>query len=358
MRGVLAAGVAAAVALGGGVARADVRMAGHHRLPSEVLFQNLGAFPSYRFFVAPVARSAEAMREHGGAVPAPVEAREGEAIDASGGAFLELRAVPRGSAPEAPTEAWLAGSGAPSSGSFSRHSVQVLDGSGERKMRYRFRVQRVDPGWVALEPLAAVYVMADGAEQPFTRPAPLSWQLGSIALPPGWGLFLMPDPSWPRGEPLTPRPCSPGQLLEIPPGPALTLVAGQGEPAADGSFGGRPSAAWGVRVHGWSREDVHHDSAAVAVRDQLEVRVAEGQRLEVIHHRVHQDEHGDWFEDPEARLYPVSSFTRRRRLGLGALTAVVALAAGAWALARRRSRDEVFLKKLPTPQKSEDTPRP
>jgi hypothetical protein len=312
-------------------------MPGERVVPSEVVFTGLVDFPAYRFVVAAIPIPEDSALSGAGIPPppTPAEVREGEPLPTKTIYFQELRAIPK-DAPQPVTDAWLASSQAPTSGSFTRRRVQVPIESGERLARARYHVRQIKAGWISLELLSASALMADGSEKPLFKPVPRSYEIEAFEAPPGWQLFLMPNPSWPPSDSGPPLPCAVGDVLPLSPGPR-TLVAVQGTPGPDGSVAGKPFVAWGGHVHAWLRDDVLPDSAAVASRVQLELQVVPGQqRLGVTVGHLYQDARGRWFHDEDARLSPVHTSDGWPWWSVGGGAAVAAVATGFWALRRRR----------------------
>jgi hypothetical protein len=320
----------AALLLAPAAARADVSVPGERIVPSDVVFTGLLDFPAYRFVVAAVPIPHDAGMPESVKPPTPTEVREGEPLSTNTIYFQELRAIPA-DAPQPVTDAWLASSQAPTSGSFTRRPFRVPIESSERLARARYHVRQIKAGWISIELLSASVLMADGSERPLSKPIPRSYEIVSFEAPPGWQLFLMPNPSWPREGHAPPIPCAVGDVLPLSPGPR-TLVAIQGTP--EGSVAGEPFVAWGAHLHAWIRDDVSVDSAAVASRVQLELQVEPGRPLGVTVRSIYQDARGRWFDDPDARLYPVRGSDSWP--WWGAAGGAAALATGFWALRRRR----------------------
>ncbi|HZF54390.1 MAG TPA: hypothetical protein VE093_37345 [Polyangiaceae bacterium] len=326
----------AALLLAPAAARADVSIPGERVVPSEVVFTGLVDFPAYRFVAAAVPIPDDSWRPDSVQPPTPTQVREGEPLPTNTIFFQELRAIPA-DAPQPVTDAWLASSQAPTSGSFTRRRVRVPIASGERLARARYHVRQIKAGWISIELLSASALMNDGSERPLSRPIPRSYEIAAIEAPPGWQFFLMPHPSWPREDPVPPIPCAAGDVLPLSPGPR-TLVAIQGTPGPDGSVEGKPFVAWGAHLHAWMREDVPVDSAAVASRVQLELQVEPGSRLGVSVRERYEDARGRLFDDMEARLYPVTRSDRWPWWCVEGGAAAAALALGFWALRRRARR--------------------
>lgn len=324
----------AALLLAPAAARADVSSPGERIVPSDVVFTGLVDFPGYRFVVAAVPIPHDAGMPESMQPPTPAEVREGEPLPTSTIYFQELRAIPA-DAPQPITDAWLASSQAPTSGSFTRHPLRVPIASSERLARSRFQVRQIKAGWISIELLSASAVMADSSERALSRPIPRSYEIAAIEAPPGWQFFLMPNPAWPRSDPTPPIPCAVGDVLPLSPGPR-TVVAIEGTPGPDGSVAGKPFVAWGAHLHAWIRDEVSVDSAAVASRVQLELRVEPGRPLGVTVRHLYQNAKGRWFDDDEARLYPVSESDGWPWWCAAGGAIAAALATGFWAVRRRR----------------------
>lgn len=328
---------AASIALSSGAARADVAVPNMHIVPSEVILTGLKDFPTYRFVIAAVPLSADSGMPGSLRPPTPVAAREGERVPTSTIFFQEVRAIPL-DAPEPVTDAWLASSKAPTSGSFTLHPLRVRDDSDETLARMRYHVRQVRTGRIALELLSAVAVSASGAERPWVRPVPVTYEVASLRAPPGWQLFLMPDPSWPRdGAPLPAVRCGAGDVLPLTPGPR-TLVAIQGAPEPDGTIAGKPFLTWGYPVDAWGWQEVSPDAKAVAYRRVLEIEIDPTERdgrLSLSHGERFLDAEGDWYHDEDATM-PVSMPVRWARWGGVAASALVLGMAAAWLVRRRR----------------------
>lgn len=340
LRGLLGLAGGAALLLGPVAARADVSSPGERIVPSDVVFTGLVDFPAYRFVVAAVPIGSDLGLPDSLKPPTPAEVREGEPLSTSTVFFQELRAIPA-DAPQGVTDAWLATSKAPTSGSFSRRPLRVPEASGERLARVRYRVRQVKAGWVSLELLSTSTLMADGSEKDRSKPIPRSYEITALEAPPGWTMFLMPNPSWPREGAAPAVPCAVGDVLPLSPGPR-TLVAMEGTPGADGSVAGQPFVAWGGHMDPWVRDAVPVDSAAVASKVQMELQVEPGSRLGVTVRHLYQDAQGRWFDDEEARLYPfnagvpVDASVRWAWWGAAGGAAIAAVATGFWVLRRRR----------------------
>jgi len=317
--------------------RADVAVPNHRIVPSEILVTGQSDFPAYRFVVAVIPMSAASWSSGVPKPPTPTTAPEGKPVATSTHFFMELRAIPA-DAPEPVTDAWLASSQAPTSGTFGNHPLRVPEASDVRLDRVRYRVRRIEAGWVSLELISRVEVLSNGAERLFEKPIPQSFQIASFKAPPGYRLFAMPDPSWPRSTPaVAPLPCDVGELVPLGPG-LRTLVAVKGTPSPDGTLGGQPFASFGAPLDGMRRHAVSAESAATLFQDRLEIEVEEGARLSVTHQATYGDAEGRFFHDDGAREYPVKAEPRWLRwlpfVGAGAV--VVAL--GAFFVRRRRSR--------------------
>jgi hypothetical protein len=325
----------AALLLAPAVARADVYSPGTRIVPSDVVFTGLVDFPAYRFVVAAVPLPSDYTLSEGARLPTPTQVREGEPVLTDTTFFMELRAIPA-DAPQPVTDAWLASSRAPTSGSFTSHPLRVPIASGERLDRSRYRVRHIEAGWISIELLSHSAIMSDGSERFRTRPIPRSYEITALEAPPGWQLFLMPNPSWPREGPTPPIPCAVGDVLPLSPGPR-TLVAIQGTPGPDGSVEGKPFVALGAHLHAWGRDGVSLDSAAVESRVQLGLKVEPGRPFELTVRELYQDARGRWFGDPDARLDAVAMRDRWPWWCVEGGVALVALATGFWAL-RRRAR--------------------
>jgi len=248
-----------------------------------------------------------------------------------------VSAQPAYTTPQPVTDAWLASSRAPTSGSFTSHPLRVPIASGERLDRSRYRVRHIEAGWISIELLSHSAIMSDGSERFRTRPIPRSYEITALEAPPGWQLFLMPNPSWPREGPTPPIPCAVGDVLPLSPGPR-TLVAIQGTPGPDGSVEGKPFVALGAHLHAWGRDGVSLDSAAVESRVQLGLKVEPGRPFELTVRELYQDARGRWFGDPDARLDAVAMRDRWPWWCVEGGVAAVALATGFWALRRRARR--------------------
>lgn len=326
----------AALLLAPAPARADVSSPGERIVSSDVVFTGLSDFPAYRFVAAAIPIPDDPGLTDTLKPPIPTEVRDGEPLPTNTIYFQELRAIPA-DAPQPVTDAWLASSQAPTSGSFTRRRFQVPIASGERLVRARYHVRHIEAGWISIELLPASALMSDGSERPLSRPLPRSYEIAAIEAPPGWQFFLMPHPSWPREGPAPPIPCAVGDVLPLSPGPR-TLVAIQGTPGPDGSVEGKPFVAWGAHLHAWIRDDVPVDSDAVAGRLQLELQVEPGRPLWVSGRHLYQNAQGRWFDDEEARLYPVLLSDRWPLWCVEGGAAAAALAAGFWVMRRRARR--------------------
>ncbi len=316
------------------VARADVASPDTHIVASETVLTGLADFPAYRFVIAAVPIPPDAVIGSR-PLPLPVVVHDGEHVPTSSIYFQEVRAIPL-DAPEPVTDAWLASSHAPTSGSFTLHPLRVPNESTERVARAHYRVRQVRSGRVSLELLSAVAVTADGAERPYVKPIPISYEIASLKAPPGWQLYLAPDPSWPRESPPLPAiRCEAGDLLPLSPGPR-TLVAVQGALDPDGSIAGRPFLVWGHPLDMWHRTEVLPDSKVVACRKELEIEVepglAPGSPLGMAMGERYEDADGRWFHDEEATFPADSRLRRWWPVGAGAL---FTLLASAWAVRRR-----------------------
>jgi hypothetical protein len=205
-------------------------------------------------------------------------------------------------------------------------------------VRAHYHVRQIRAGWVSLELLSAVAKMSDGSERRLSKVIARSYAIESIDLPPGWALFLMPDPAWPRAEPPIPAlPCAVGDVLPGSPGPR-TLVAVQGAPGPGGSLEGKAFFAWGNPVDAFRRDEVGLDSAAVLQqrRIMVELELGRARPLQMTLGQIYQDAEGDWFDDEEARRLPIKGATRWGRWAGGGAMAMALMAAGVWALRRAR----------------------
>lgn len=326
--------VCSALLLGAPSARADVSGPNERTVPSEVVFTGLRDFPAHRFVIAVSSHRPSPDELANPALPPPTPVREGEPVSTDTIYFQELRALPVDT-PDPVTDAWVLGSRAPTSGVFTRHPRRVPFDSRERVTRARFHVRQIQAGWVSLELLSIEAVMADGSDQPLARLIPGSHAIEWFEAPPGWQLFLMPDPSWPRAEPSPPAiPCNTGDVLPSFPGPR-TLVAVQGSVGPDGSLDGKPHLAWGRPLNPWHREEVSLDSPAVARQLQIEVQVRPGSKLEISTSERFQDAQGRWFHDEDMTI-PVDVPVRWAWYAAGGGAGAALLLAGAWAWRRRR----------------------
>lgn len=325
----------AALLLAPAPARADISSPGERIVSSDVVFTGLSAFPAYRFVAAaipiPDDPGLDSLKP-----PTPTEVRDGEPLSTNPVYFQELRAIPL-DAPQPVTDAWLASSQAPTSGSFTRRPFRVPIASGERLIRARYHVRQIKAGWVSLELLSTSVLMADGSERQLSKPIPRSYEIAALEAPPGWQFFLMPNPSWPRDGAAPAGPFAVGDILPLSPGPR-TIVAIQGTPGPDGSVEGKPFVAWGAHLHAWIRDDVPVDSDAVAGRLQLELQVKPGRPLWVSGRHLYQNAQGRWFNEEGARLYPVLLSDRWPLWCVEGGAAAAALAAGFWVLRRRARR--------------------
>lgn len=318
-------------------ARADVAVPGHRIVPSEIIFTGQADFPAYRFVVAVIPFSASSWSAGSPPVPTPAVALEGKPVSTSTHYFMELRAIPA-DAPDPVTDAWLASSHAPTSGSFGNRPLRVPEASDVRLDRVRYRVRRVEAGWVSIELISRVEVSSNGSERLFQKPIPQSFRIQSFKAPPGYRLFSMPDPSWPRSTAALPAlPCAVGELVPLSPG-LRTLVAVKGTPSPDGSLAGQPFVSWGAPLDGMSRHAVSADSAATLFQERLGIEVEEGAPLSVSHWRTYGDAEGRFFEDEGAREYPVESGPRWLRWAPFAGAGAGALAIAAFLVIRRRRR--------------------
>ncbi len=329
---------AASIFLGPAPARADVALSNQHIVASETVLTGLTDFPAYRFVIAAVPLPPDSGLPDSMRVPRPVAAHEGEHVATSSIFFQEVRAIPV-DAPEPVTDEWLAASHAPTSGSFTLHPLRVPDDSAEKVARVHYHVRQIRSGRISLELLSAVAVKDDGSERPYVKPIPISYEITSVKAPPGWQIYLMPDPSWPRDN--TPLPairCEAGDVLPLSPGPR-TLVAVQGDLGPDGAIGGKAFLAWGYPIDAWHRTEVLPDNKVVAYRKELEIEVepeiVPGSRLGISMGERYQDAAGDWFHDPEA-TFPAGMRARWRWTIGGGVVAALVLAA--WAVRRRRAQ--------------------
>jgi len=331
---------AASLLLSPEVARADVALPNTHIVASEAVLTGLVDFPAYRFVIAAVPISRDSGWPESMKLPLPVAVHEGEHVSTSSIYFQEVRAIPA-DAPEPVTDEWLAASHAPTSGSFTLHPLRVADGSTEKVARAHYHVRQIRSGRVALELMSAVTVMGDGSEHPYLKPVPVSYEIASVEAPPGWQLYLMPDPSWPRDNPPLPAVrCKAGDVLPLSPGPR-TLIAVQGDPGPDGSIANKPFVTWGYPLDAWHRTEVLPESKVVAVRQELEIEVDPGRaperRLSITRGERYQDASGDWFEDEGATLPVRSPPSEQWQWWWAAFGgAGVTLVLGAWIVRRRR----------------------
>jgi hypothetical protein len=320
----------AALLLAPAVARADLIGPDERRVPSEVVFTGLRDFPAYRFVAAVGSLRPDVQGD--AEMPAPTPVREGEVVITSSPFFQELRAIPADT-PDPVTDAWVLASKAPTSGIFTRHPMAVPTTSSERASRARFHVRQIQGGWISLELISNATVQADGSERPLSKVIPVSYAIEAFTAPPGWQLFVMPDPSWPRVDDPPPAiPCKAGDVLPSPP-QLRTLIAVEGSPGRDGSLAGKPHLVWGHRLDPFRREEVSLDSAAVARRVQLEIEVMPGPELHITQGERYQDARGRWFDDESMGIEvaaPVRWWPWAAGGGAGALVV------GAWVLARRR----------------------
>jgi hypothetical protein len=308
------------------------------RLPGEVVFTGLHDFPAYRFVIR--VENPEAFEKPGGSplradLPPPALVREGEVVPLDPIYFQSLTAVPADTSKPI-TYAWLT-SHAPTSAPVSRPRPTVAKASPERAMRLRFHVRQVQGRFVSLELLAADVVYLDGTEKPLDKPIPTSVVIRSLEAPPGWRLFLMPDPAWPRTDPSPPVvPCVVGEVLPSSPGPR-TLVAVEGVPGPDGSLEGKPHVTWQGWFDPWYRVEVEAESRLVASQDDLEVTVVPGERLSISRERRYRDTEGRWYFDEQGK---VLDSTHRARAwwwwAAGGAAGSGLLAVAAWALVKRR----------------------
>lgn len=315
-------------------AAADVALPNTHIIPSESVFTGLRDFPAYRFVVAVSTHRPDPKETGYPPIPPPAPVREGEPVDTGTTYFQDLRAIPADT-PDPVSDAWVLASKSPTSGSFSRHPRHVPDDSTEKVARGYFHVRQIHAGWISLELLKYVAVMPDGSEQPIVKVLPVSYSIQSLEAPPGWQLFLMPNPSWPRADPPLPAlPCKAGDVLPLVPGPR-TLVAVKGALEPDGSPGDKPFVLWPGHLDPWYRAEASLDSPVVALRTSYEVVVRPGDSLDMIAETQYQDGKGRWFHD-EGMTLPVEvpggwEVWAAAAGGLGA----VALAGG-WVWRRRR----------------------
>lgn len=324
----------AALLLGPAPARADIAISGHRRLPSEAVITGLRDFPAYRFVIAVHSHRPDPDMFKHRPLPQPVAVREGEPVGTDGVYFQELRAIPADT-PDPVTDEWVLASRAPASGSLMPRPVQVPLDSGDRVARARFHARQVQAGWISLELLSYVAVMADGSERPLSKVIPVTYTVESFQAPPDWQLFLMADPSWPRAEPPLPAvPCEPNELLPLSPGPR-TLVAVRGSVGPDGSLDGKQHLVWGYPLDAWRREEVPVESAAAGRRVDLEVRVEPDGTLGMTHGGYFLDAEGRAFHDEDLKE-PVDRYYSWQWWAAGGAACVALLAAGAWTWRRRR----------------------
>jgi hypothetical protein len=326
----------AVLLLGAAPARADVALPNHRTVPSEAVITGLRDFPAYRFVIAVHTHRPDPEMFKSRPLPQPVAVREGEPAPTDTVYFQELRAIPADT-PDPVTDEWVLASRAPTSGSFTLRPLRVPNTSGERVSRARFHVRQIQAGWISLELLSSVAVMADGSERPLSKVIPTTFAIESFEAPPDWQLFLMPDPSWPRAEPPLPAiPCKPGELLPLSPGPR-TLVAVRGSVGSDGSLDGKTHLVWGQPLDAWRRREVPADSAAAARRVELEVRVEPDGDLGISHGGHFEDAHGRAFHDEDLTM-PVDVYFGWQWWAAGGGACVALLVAGTWAWRRRRRR--------------------
>jgi hypothetical protein len=314
-------------------ARADVSSPGERIVSSDVVFTGLSDFPAYRFVAAAIPIPDDPGLTDTLKPPTPTEVRDGEPLPTNTVFFQELRAIPL-DAPQPVTDAWLASSKAPTSGSFTRRPFRVPIASGERLIRARYHVRQIKAGWISIEILSSSAFMTDGSERPLSRPIPRSYEIAALQAPPGWQFFVMANPSWPRENPPPPIPCAIGDVLPLSPGPR-TVVAVQGTPGPDGSLAGTPFIAWGAHLHDWIRDEVSLDSAAVASRVQVEFQVDPERPLWVTVTNLYQDARGRWFYDADARQLPVNPNDGWPWWWAAGGGAAAAVATGFWILRRR-----------------------
>jgi hypothetical protein len=324
--------VVSASLLVGADARADVAPGPDERdIPSEVVFTGLGDFPAYRFVLAaiPLPSHPELSKQ----LPPPIPVRDGEPVSTSSVYFQELRAAPADT-PDPVTDAWLAASHAPGSGLVSRKALRVRATSTEKMTRVRWQVRQIQGRRVSAEQLSVVAVMPDGSERPVAKVIPLSFAVDSVTAPPGWQLFLMADPSWPREGP--PPPVVPyvvGDVLPLT--PALrTLIAVEGAPGPEGSLEGKRYVSWDHYLDPWARTEIPPRSPAVARRRHFIIEVVPGRPLDVTIMDLYQDAKGRWFWDEETE-HPYA-VPIRWWLWTACGGGMGALMLGAWMLRRRR----------------------
>jgi hypothetical protein len=230
--------LSAALLLAPAAARADIASPDMRIVPTEAVLTGLHDFPAYRFVIA--VANPESVKDMN--PPPPVSVKEGENVPTSTIFFQRVRAIPA-STPEPVTDAWLASSQAPGSGLVTRHPLRVHTASTERVARLHFQVRQIQAGFVSLELLSAVVVMPDGSERAYLEPIPRSIEVGSLAAPPGFRLFLMPDPARPRAEPPLPAvPCTVGEVLPSSPGAWALMRRRRGRRRGRGSAPSRGSA--------------------------------------------------------------------------------------------------------------------
>lgn len=329
-----------ALLLGATPARADVAPGpGERDVASEVVFTGVRDIPGYRFVIAVASYRPEPELFTEDKLPAPIAVRDGEPISTDTIYFQELRAIPVDT-PDPVTDAWVLASGAPTSGVFTHHRRVVPTSSGERISRASFHVRRVEGKWISIELRSYMGVMADGSEQPISKPIPRTYLIESFTAPPGWKLYTMVDPSWPRVEPPPPAtPCEVGEIVPLSPG-IRTLVAVEGTVGPDGSLDGKAHQAWGRPLDVFHRDEVPADSTAVASRQALEINVVPERKLQVTIGRRFGDAEGRWFED-EGMTIPVKAPASEHAwwtvCAVAAGAAVLGLG-GAWAWRRRTRR--------------------
>jgi hypothetical protein len=326
----------AVLLLGAAPGRADVALPGHRIVPSEAVITGVRDFPAYRFVIAVHTYRPDPKMFESRPLPPPATVREGEPVSTDTLYFQELRAIPADT-PDPVTDAWVLASGAPTSGSFTRHPLRVPNESGERVARSRFHVRQVQAGWISLELLSNTAVMPDGSERPLSRVVPKSYAIDSFEAPPGWQLFLMPDPTRPRAEPALPAIlCKTGDVLPLSPGPR-TLVAIEGSPGENGSLEGKPHRLWGRPLDAWAREELPVESTAVAHRVQIEARVDPESEQWISIGERYQDARGRWFEDAELTS-PVDVPIGWWWAAGGGVASAAVLLAGTWGWRRRRAK--------------------
>ncbi len=333
-------GFSLALIFGGAPARADVAGPNERAVASQVVFTGLRDFPAYRFVIAVDPHRPDPKDIKNDDLPAPIPVRDGEPVSTDTIYFQDLRAIPADT-PDPVTDAWVLASNAPTSGSFTLHPRRVQTESPERMVRATFHVRQIRGGWISLELMSHVVFLEGGSQQPISRLIPVSFAIETYEAPPGWQLYLMPDPTHARVDPPLPVvPCKAGDVLPMSPGPR-TLVAVLGSVGPDGSLDGKTHLVWGRPLDPWRREEVPVQSAAVAQRVDVEVVVRQEGKLEMTVGRHFQDAQGRLFWD-DGLTMPVDVPEGSERWGwwpvAGGGAAGALLLLGLWTWRGRRKR--------------------